>query len=164
MGANMGQPESTFKKLIVDLAGLGVLTTQVSSLYQTKAWGYADNDYLNAVILCSTHLGPIDLLNALKFIEKAAGRTDKSNTSYASRPLDLDILDYNKDIFRNSTLIVPHALMTHRGFVLYPLQEVWPDYIHPLTGATIVSLLAGLPASEHDYKLVADAGWFSLAS
>ena len=111
-----------------------------SSIYETKAWGKTDQpDFLNQVILVSTELSPEDLLNKLLAIEGGMGRARSEKN--APRLIDIDILFYNSSIIKAEHLSVPHPRITERRFVLIPLHEIAPKYMHPVLNKSIGELL-----------------------
>ncbi len=118
-----------------------------SSLYQTEPWGYqTDNDFLNQALIVETRLTPLELLHATQNIEKTLGRTIKSiNGHYSDRPIDIDILFYDKQIINSKELTVPHPLICERRFVLIPLNEIASDLLHPKLKKTINKLLEECP-------------------
>ena len=102
-----------------------------SSIYLTEPWGKAEGgDFINMVIRGYTELLPMDLLISNQEIEKKFGRERKRK--YEARTLDIDILFYEKLIMKNDKLTIPHPLLHKRNFVLIPLSEIAPDFIHPV--------------------------------
>ena len=75
------------------------------------------------------------LLTLAKGIESKMGRLP--NTSHLPRPIDIDILFYDNRIFNTPELVIPHSRLTERAFVLIPLAEIAPGFIHPVNGKTI---------------------------
>ncbi|HEY2350440.1 MAG TPA: 2-amino-4-hydroxy-6-hydroxymethyldihydropteridine diphosphokinase [Puia sp.] len=113
---------------------------QISSLYQTAPWGKTDQaDFLNQVLLIETALSPQDLLIAILSIEENLGRT--RSVKNAPRTIDIDILFYDRMILEIPGLCIPHPRISERRFVLEPLDEIAPGFIHPSLGKTIHQLL-----------------------
>jgi 2-amino-4-hydroxy-6-hydroxymethyldihydropteridine diphosphokinase len=111
-----------------------------SSVYETAAWGTTNQpDYLNQCLLVETGLDAELLLEKLLDIEKILGRLRQ--VKYGSRTIDLDILLYNKAIINTKKLSVPHPQMQNRRFVLRPLVEIAPNFVHPVFKKTMVTLL-----------------------
>ena len=158
----MGQPQATFINVVQNLCEAGIDVVKASSLYLTKAWGYSDSDYTNAILLCSTSLPPAELLHVLQHIEKSIGRVPSVSAGYEGRIIDLDIIDYDLTLMHTPTLTLPHAQMANRGFVLFPLLEVYPAYMHPGLGTSIEALIASLPPAERVYHIVAPPSWCPL--
>lgn len=148
LGANLGNPEATLRQAVADLRQLPQSRlTQLSSLYQSSPIGpEGQPDYLNAVAALETSLTPHALLDALHDIENRHGRERKER--WGARTLDIDILLFANDIIRTPNLVIPHAEMKNRNFVLRPLLEVWPDATLP-TG----ELLQCLPAAQQQDAL-----------
>jgi 2-amino-4-hydroxy-6-hydroxymethyldihydropteridine diphosphokinase len=123
---------------------------QKSKVIKTKAWGYSDSDYLNCALEVETDLKPEQLLKATQRIEKQLGRSEKTtydengNIKYVSRPIDVDILFYGNQIIENEAVCIPHKLMHMREFVLTPLCEIAPDFIHPVLETSITELSSRL--------------------
>lgn len=119
-----------------------------SDLYKTKAWGMKSDspDFYNQVIVISTDFKAKKLLKKTQKIEKKLGRKQKSiKTDYKDRPIDIDLLFFNDDIISKPKLIIPHYLIHKRRFILEPLCELIPEYIHPVLKKTIKELLLSCP-------------------
>ncbi len=113
---------------------------QVSSLYITAAWGKTDQaDFLNQALLINTGMDPHTLLISILSIEEKMGR--KRTVKNAPRIIDIDILFYNRLVMADPGLIIPHPRIPERRFVLEPLAEIAPGFIHPESGKTILQLL-----------------------
>jgi 2-amino-4-hydroxy-6-hydroxymethyldihydropteridine diphosphokinase len=112
----------------------------VSSLYETAPWGKRDQtDFLNQVLLVETVLDPQALLMAIFSIEEKGGR--KRTVKNAPRTIDIDILFYDRLILELPGLSIPHPRIADRRFVLEPLNEISPYFLHPVLGKTIQELL-----------------------
>ena len=112
-----------------------------SPLYITPPWGYTDQpDFLNQVIEIETILHPIPLLHRLKEIEAEMGR----ETTFRNGPrlIDLDILFYGQEIVEGELLQIPHPRLQERAFVLIPLNDLAPDFIHPVLQESVSEMLA----------------------
>lgn len=120
-----------------------VRVEQVSELLTTKPYGGVEQeDFLNGAIAISTLLSPEELLELLHTIEAAADR--KREVHWGPRTLDLDIIFYDKLVYESEDLIIPHIDMENRYFVLKPLNELIPNYRHPVLGQTVSRLLSVL--------------------
>jgi len=139
LGSNLGNRIETIEKAY-DLINLtcGRIVKQ-SSFYKTPPWGFASNqEFINTVIELETDVDVVQLLHNLKEIEKIMGRNPrKEATIYEDRLIDLDIIDYDQIVFNNEYLNVPHDKMHLRNFVVLPLAEIAPDWVHPITYKTI---------------------------
>lgn len=112
-----------------------------SAFYSTAAWGNTDQpDFLNQVIVISTKMKADEVLAQILLIEKSMGRI--RTVKNAPRIIDIDILFYEKEIINEKDLIVPHPLIQERKFVLIPLNELSPNFIHPVFKKNIHELLA----------------------
>lgn len=100
--------------------------------------------FLNGVVQLETDITPKSLLEVLREIERSLGR-DEENRS-GPRTIDLDILFYGQRVIDEPDLVVPHPRMHHRRFVLMPLSELDPLFVHPILHRTINQLLA---VAEH---------------
>lgn len=117
---------------------------QISPLYRSNAWpDPSDPPYVNAVAFLETSLSPAAFLSVLHSLEACYFRvryTDKERR-YAPRTLDLDLLDHGGTVLDCDNLKLPHPGVAKRDFVLRPLQDIFPTWLHPVTGEDIQTLL-----------------------
>ncbi len=141
LGSNLGDRHA-FLRLAVRHIGKAIGTvTRMSACYSTEPWGKSDQpDFLNQVIVVQTQQPAEETLNRILAIEKKMGRT--RNTRYDPRTIDIDILFYNKEIIRQPQLTIPHPHIAERRFVLTPLNELSPGFIHPVYHKNIHQLLS----------------------
>lgn len=103
--------------------------------------------YINGAIAFDLDIQPIILLNILNEMEADAGRLRQKINE--ARPLDLDILEVNSQIIEDSPkLIVPHPRMHQRGFVLYPLRDIDPEWMHLISRKSVEQLILELPRDQ----------------
>jgi 2-amino-4-hydroxy-6-hydroxymethyldihydropteridine pyrophosphokinase len=104
---------------------------KVSSIYETAAWGVEDQPaFLNQALIITTDLQALDCLEITQSIEQELGRIRIKK--WGERVIDIDLIYFNQDIIDLPALRIPHPFIAERRFVLAPLVEVAPDYIHPL--------------------------------
>jgi len=144
-GSNLEDKLENCRRGIAALHRSGKLeVVSQSGFYLTEPVGYADQPwFINAVLLARTHLSPLDLLRFLKQMERQSGRID-CGIRNGPRVLDFDIIFFNDWVIESKTLIVPHPRMQERGFVLKPLSEIAPAWIHPVFQKTTRQLLADM--------------------
>jgi 2-amino-4-hydroxy-6-hydroxymethyldihydropteridine diphosphokinase len=132
LGSNQGNKFETLQKAI-DLITENIGSIQkISSIYQTAAWGFESDDFYNCCIEVATGLNPEDLLKNIHKIELLLGRERNKTKTYTARTIDIDVLLYEQEIIFSKDLIVPHKAMLDRKFVLVPLVEIAPNFIHPI--------------------------------
>ena len=140
IGSNKGNRYSFIKealRLIRKDIGKVIL---MSKIYETKSWGFHSDDFLNICIMIKSELLPAELLNKLKNIEDRIGRI-RNSTKILAREIDIDILFYSDKIVDDEDLIIPHPRLHLRNFVLYPLNDIASDFIHPILLKPINKLL-----------------------
>jgi 2-amino-4-hydroxy-6-hydroxymethyldihydropteridine diphosphokinase len=143
-GGNLGNRAESLKNAATIIGRDAGKVLQLSSLYETAAWGTANQpDYLNQAIFLETAQSAIDLLHTLLSIEKQLGRFRQEK--YGPRIIDIDILFFNDDVIREPDLTIPHPHIQNRRFVLAPMVEIAADYSHPLLKKTMTQLLAACP-------------------
>lgn len=131
---------------LASLAG-GMIINQVSSVYETEPLGFLEQPwFLNMVCSGTTQLNPVELLRYVKDIEGRLGRV--GGFPNAPRPIDIDILFFAQRVIETQALVIPHPRIAERAFVLIPLVEIAPEFIHPSTGKTMSDLLSGLIESQ----------------
>ena len=149
LGSNLGDREENLSHALNNLEGLGRVVF-ASSVYETAPWNTpgTQNMYLNMAAILETALTPYELLRGLLDIEVHRGRPP--NTKNQPRCIDLDLLMYGDTVISDEAggLIVPHPLMHLRPFVLVPLAEVAPDFIHPVLHFTITELSVRMDNSD----------------
>ncbi len=129
MGGNLGGVACRLQQALVGLAALPATRVEVvSSLYRTKPIESSGPDYLNAVAVLQSALGPHELLRALLALELAHDRERPYQN--APRTLDLDLLWYGAFACNTRTLTLPHPRMMQRAFVLVPLAQVLQGLDH----------------------------------
>jgi 2-amino-4-hydroxy-6-hydroxymethyldihydropteridine diphosphokinase len=155
LGSNIGEREKHFEFAISRLNAEAGNVVKISSFYETAPWGVTgQQNYLNAALLLETELSPESLFHTLKNIEKEAGRTDLRK--YAPRPLDIDILFYDDEVIKTNDLTIPHEKLHLRRFTLVPLNELAPEFHHPVLNKTIAALLQACE-DPLEVKLVAES-------
>ena len=137
LGSNLGHRGKNLKKAIVQLTKPSLQIQSLSSIYETLPMNSppGSRPYLNAVLSGVTDLPPLSLLMLLQQIEIQGGRD--WHGSNMPRQIDLDILLYGEMDLRLKGLVVPHPKMLERSFVLFPMQEIAPNLIHPVLGKRI---------------------------
>ena len=142
LGSNLGNKTGNLLQSIICITKeIGILSA-LSSVYETKPWGFeSGNDFFNMVICVETLLPPEEILTITKSIEKSIGREEKTNNTYRDRLIDIDLIAYDDLIIDSDNLKLPHPLFHKRQFVLEPFNEIAPDFIHPVFGKTISELL-----------------------
>ncbi|RPI66399.1 MAG: 2-amino-4-hydroxy-6-hydroxymethyldihydropteridine diphosphokinase [Ignavibacteriales bacterium] len=132
-----------FLKKAVEFISAENKIIKTSSVYETKAYGKKDQaDFLNAVIIITTEKNALELFYHIKDIEKKTGRT--ASERWGEREIDIDILFFNDIIIKNKIITIPHQGMAERDFVLVPLKEISPEFIHPLLKKTPEELIKKL--------------------
>ena len=149
-GANQnsaaGDPAATFAAAIDELAARSVVVVKMSRLFTSPAWpDPGDPPFTNGVASVATGLSPPDLMAVLHAVEAHFGRDRR--VPNAPRPLDLDLIDYRGRV--ESPLdgpVLPHPRAAGRAFVLAPLLDVAPGWVHPATGQSGRELLKSAEA------------------
>jgi len=147
IGTNIGDRERNIENAVKALGKIGKVGA-VSPIYTSEPWGFeSENGFYNIALILESDLSPLDLLRETQRIEKELGRTAKTTTEYADRVIDIDIIDYDNQIIKisqqstvNSLLTLPHPLMHLRNFVLYPLADIAPEWVHPILKLTVQEL------------------------
>ena len=173
LGSNLETATRTSLDFVNEALGLfldaKIRISQQSQWYSAPAFPKGNGpDYVNGVVEIETDLKAEDLLTVLHDIEKSLGRTRL--VRWEARVVDLDLLalgseiapskdrfDYWKDLPLKvqlqdapDELILPHPRMHERAFVLKPLAQIAPDWVHPVLGQSASTILAALPVKSRD--------------
>ncbi len=151
LGSNLGDSKTTLTMALKQLDQAPHVRLEArSSFYQTKALTLPGSppqpDYLNGCVTIETRLKPHELLTVLQRIETQFGRVRREQ--WGARTLDLDLLLYGDLICKSDDLEIPHPRMLDRAFVLVPLAEIAPDWIHPIVGMSIAELASKINQSD----------------
>ena len=147
LGSNLGDSRAILAQAVETLAQTpGIILKAQSSLYQTKAVGPPQPDYLNAAVILQVEMTPQLLLAALLAIENKFGRIRTQR--WGARSLDLDLLLYDDLIFDTPNLQIPHPRMCDRAFVLVPLASIAPNWIEPISRLQIQELVKQVDCSD----------------
>lgn len=140
VGSNINEPTLNIKKaLSLAIRGGEVEILKSSSLYETSPWGLREQpNFINAVWSVKTTLTPVQLFLYLKKIEVLMGR--KKVERYGPRIIDLDVLFYDDLVYQDANLTIPHPKLAERSFVIFPMAELAPNFVHPLLGVTMEKL------------------------
>ena len=159
LGSNLpskfGDKFNNLKFAMSFLEGYGILIDKKSSFYETPSYpNKSKPKFINIAISIKTDLPLADLMSVLIHIEEKLERT--RNKKNDPRTCDIDIVDYNGEVadfkYRDLDLVIPHKKLALRNFVLFPVQEILPNWKHPKTKEIISSLIQKLP--EDDRKSI----------
>jgi 2-amino-4-hydroxy-6-hydroxymethyldihydropteridine diphosphokinase len=141
-----GTPRQTLDAALDALANNAIVPVKVSRKFESPAWPDPNEPkYTNAVVLVKTDRSPRQLMEILHEIEISFGR--KRGIANAPRTLDLDLIDYEGKLEVGPPAL-PHPRMESRAFVLLPLADVAPSWVHPRGGAMLRDLISQLPPDD----------------
>ena len=148
LGSNLesrfGDREANLREAVRRIGALGEARA-VSSFYDTEPVGYLEQPrFLNGALLLETDLDPRTLMRELLAVERAMGRERLGAIAKGPRVIDLDLLLFGDWVLWAEELILPHPRMEEREFVLEPLVEIAPEWVHPVLGVTVRELLERL--------------------
>lgn len=142
LGSNIGNRREFINRALNSIGGFCKIT-KISPIYETEPWGKTDQPkFLNLCLEAETSLEPEQLLKKLKKAEQALGRT--KTDKWGKREIDLDILFYEDRVLNSAYLVLPHPRIEERAFVLVPLAEIAPDFIHPILKKPIRELVKNI--------------------
>ena len=146
-GSNQGDKEALLEQACTLINNRCGMLVERSSAYVTEPWGFeAEEWFLNELLVVETELEPDELMDALLEIEKELGRVrHPKQKGYTSRTVDLDILYYGNQMVNTEKVTVPHPRLHLRRFVLLPLCELIPDFLHPKLNLSQEELLQNCP-------------------
>lgn len=140
LGSNIGDRQQHLATALRKIGDKVGLIQKVSSAYQTQPWGVTNqDDYLNMAAQISTSLSPEALFERLKVMEEEEGRSRLVQNE--PRTLDIDILFYDELVIAAEHLTIPHPRLHLRRFVLIPMVDISPRFIHPVLKKSMQALL-----------------------
>ena len=138
LGSNTGNWKINFNLCLLELKKISQLVS-IGNIYVSKPYGFKyQNDFYNTVLEIQTKFKPMQLINKLKLIEKKLYKNKVIKNG--PRRIDIDIIFYNFIKYSYNKLIIPHPRMNDRDFVIYPLNDINPFYIHPIEKKNIKKL------------------------
>ena len=146
LGSNLGDRLANLEQGLRNL-GERIRLVKCSSIYETEPWGFAEQPaFLNCVVQGEASASPEGVLQTLKEVEQRVGR--RATFSWGPRVFDADLLFYGSRIVNLPQLTVPHPRIQERAFVLVPIVEIAPDFVHPLMGMTMETMAARVEGRE----------------
>lgn len=146
LGSNIAPAKENIDRAVSALNQAGRIIKTANYII-SKPEGFAKQaDFVNTALLLETDLKPLPLLKKLKELEAALGR--KPTFLNGPRVIDLDILFYDEESINLPDLIIPHQSLAEREFVLAPLNEIAPDFIHPTLHKSVKELFKELMARK----------------
>lgn len=147
-----------FRAVVKNLRDRGLIVNRISRLWSSKAWPNPDDPpYVNAVLQIATDLQPAELMSLLHDLEREAGRVRDGRLN-APRVLDLDLIAFGEAVMHGKKgLILPHPRAAERAFVMGPLAEIAPDWVHPVLHRTAAELYKAATIGRDAYPLETDA-------
>ena len=139
LGSNLGDRKEFLSMACNHLCSEALSEFRASSIYESEPLlKMPQPKYLNMVVCGLTVLSPLELLKKCQQIEHICGRIPRYR--WGPREIDIDILSYGKRIIEKDDLVIPHPEIVNRSFVLIPMLELSPEWLHPKTGITIKKL------------------------
>ncbi|MGE3623691.1 MAG: 2-amino-4-hydroxy-6-hydroxymethyldihydropteridine diphosphokinase [Bdellovibrionales bacterium] len=149
LGSNIGDRMQALRTAVDGLAPYIDIVAR-SPVYETAPAYVTDQPpFLNAALVGETKLGPLILLRAVKDLENDLGRMPTFH--YGPRAIDIDIIFYGDEIMNEAEITIPHPRMAEREFVLRPLNDIAPGWIHPENGKTVAEMLAAVEGQSPRY-------------
>jgi 2-amino-4-hydroxy-6-hydroxymethyldihydropteridine diphosphokinase len=148
LGANLGHREKNVSAALNSLqATREIDVIKVSAIYETQPVGGPEGQdpFLNAVAQIETTLTARRLMTVCSKIEASLGRRRSNEVHWGPRIIDLDILFFDQEIHSSPEMTIPHPLLHERRFVMEPLVEIAPDWVHPALDQTARQILDSLP-------------------
>lgn len=154
LGGNKGNVKEVFNLAVEAMRTMLGPVLEISRIYKSPPWGFEDPDwFLNQVVILDTGCTPFEVLNKTRQIEKQLGRKKKTTLNYESRLIDIDVLFYSEEVVESSELQIPHPRLHLRRFTLEPLNELMPDFKHPVLKKNIKTLLQECPDKSEVWRL-----------
>lgn len=145
--SRFGEPADSFSAALKALQDRNIQILAQSRIWLSAPVPVSDQPwYHNAVIQVGTNKDPLALLRVLQDIEQDFGRVRRERNE--ARVIDLDLLTYNDQTMNEEALILPHPRMDERAFVLLPIMDIAPRWVHPVSRVSLKELLARVPKEQ----------------
>ena len=142
LGTNVGNYINNFSNTIVELNKIGQVI-KMANIYKSKPYGYLkQNFFYNSMVHLKSELLPTELMNKIQLIEKKLKKNKRIING--QRKIDLDIIFWGYKMFNNRELSIPHPRVSERDFVLFPLQDIAPNFRDPVSKITVKELIKEL--------------------
>ena len=142
LGTNVGNYINNFSHAIVELKKIGQII-KMANIYKSKPYGYLkQNFFYNSMVHLKSELLPTELMNKIQLIEKKLKKNKRIING--PRKIDLDIIFWGYKMFNNRELSIPHPRVSERDFVLFPLQDIAPNFRDPVSKITVKELIKEL--------------------
>lgn len=141
LGSNQGDRLEYLRQATLEIHRKIGQITDISPVYETPAWGFEGNAFLNACVVVNSRFSAEEIMTILLQIETRLGRERKAGSGYQNRTIDLDLILYDQEVIVSRFLSLPHPEMQNRKFVLLPLADIAGEVKHPVTRLTIKELL-----------------------
>ncbi len=141
LGSNLGDTLNNLQDAVFAINSTAGEVQKISHVYQTSSWGFESSDFMNICLSLKTTMAPQELLRTLLKIETQLGRRRFTEEGYQPRPIDIDILYYEREVLISENLVIPHPELTYRKFVLKPLSDIAPQFYHPIVNKDTRNLI-----------------------
>lgn len=143
LGSNKGNRINFLREAVKRLSSISKSPVLTSSVYESEPWGFdADTWFLNMAVRITSDKTPRELIREVANIEEEFGRVrNPDSNGYESREIDIDIIFYGSRVINTRELVIPHPRMHLRRFVLAPVCEIRPGFIHPLFNKRVDDIL-----------------------
>ncbi|MFP9118330.1 2-amino-4-hydroxy-6-hydroxymethyldihydropteridine diphosphokinase [Flavobacterium sp. RNTU_13] len=142
LGSNMGHRLNNLQQAIDYIHTHVATVVSVSGIYETPALGFEGDAFYNCAVVVHTTRNATQLLEGILIAEQQGGRVRAASGEYISRTIDVDIIAFNDEVIHEPNLQVPHPRLQDRNFVLYPLRDVAPHWVHPVLKKDVSKLIA----------------------
>ncbi len=143
LGSNQGDRFLNISTALAMLEKRRIAIVQISPFYETAPWGFiSDYTFINQVAQITTIHTPEELFRINREVEAELGRERDPEGHYRDRPIDIDILFFDRLILQTDELTIPHPRMAERRFILEPLACLAADFIHPVLHLPVKAMLS----------------------
>lgn len=141
LGSNQGNRKDNLQQAINFINNEVGSVIGISSVYESPAWGFESDAFLNCAVLIHSYKNAEDVLKNCLQIETKLGRVRNDSKTYAARIIDIDLITFNDEVIESSFLKIPHPFLQDRKFVLQPCADLKPDWKHPILQKNFKELL-----------------------